>query len=408
MKAFLCGLFALVSTFGFCQKSSSEAASKAITKTLDSIAKTGFFNGFSVAISDEKGTLYSHGFGFSDVSSGTLYTEKTIQNIGSVSKTLVGLAIMKAVDLGKLKLDDDVNKYLPFKVVNPKFPAVPITVRMLANHTSSIVDSDAYLSKNYYLKPDQNHEGLPLEFEDQKFIGYDEALSLENYLKAVLTPDGKYFEENTFAGKPGEFYGYSNTGTALAAYVTALAVKIPFATFCEKHILKPLKMNASGWDFSMVDFKNYSRLYADPKTALPFYALTTYPDGNFITSSNDMSKYLTELINGYTGKGKILSRESYAEYFRPQLQASNFKERNEKNPYNESYNVGIFMGFGYTGMVGHTGGDPGVSSLMFIDPKTKIGRYMVVNTNFSDKDGMKAFFAIWAVLEKWQGLLREK
>ncbi len=408
MKTVWCAFLSFVFSVGFCQKNSSAEAEKALTKTLDSIAKTGTFNGFSVAIASENGKLYAKGFGFADVASKKQYSDKTIQNIGSVSKTLVGIAIMKAVDLGRLKLDDDINKYLPFKVVNPKFSNVPITVRMLASHTSSIVDTDVYLKHNYFLKSDQNLEGLPLEFEDQKFIPRSEALTLENYLKTVLTSDGEYFSSEIYVGKPGEFYEYSNTATALAAFVVAQATKTPFATFTEKHILKPLKMNASGWNFSMVDFKEYSTLYGDPKTALPFYSLTTYPDGNFITSADDMSKYVSELIKGYEGKGEILSKESYKEYFRPQLEAANFNERNEKNPYSESYNVGIFMGFGFSGMIGHTGGDPGVSSMLFIDPKTKIGRYMIVNTNFHDKAGMKAFFAIWDALEKFQNSIQSR
>ncbi|RZJ69153.1 serine hydrolase [Flavobacterium sp.] len=408
MKNLLCALATLVFSVGFCQENKAGQAEKALTKALDSIVKLGTFNGFSVAIASEKGKLYSKGFGYSDVASRKFYSDKTIQNIGSVSKPLVGIAIMKAVELGKLKLDDDVNNYLPFKVVNPKFPNVPITVRQLATHTSSIVDTDVYLNKNYFIKPDQDLEGLPLEYDGQKFIPRSEALTLENYLKAVLTIDGSYFTEAIYVGKPGEFYEYSNTATALAAIVVAQSVKIPFATFTEKYILKPLKMNHSGWDFSMVDFKSYSRLYADPKSPLPFYTLTTYPDGNFITSADDMSKFMSELINGYEGKGKILSRESYAEYFRPQLKAANFKERNEKNPYSESYNVGIFMGFGYTGLIGHTGGDPGVSSMLFFDPKTKIARYMVVNTNFHDKEGMRTFYAIIDLLQKYQSELNSK
>ncbi|WP_312418777.1 hypothetical protein [Epilithonimonas sp.] len=42
------------------------------------------------------------------------------------------------------------------------------------------------------------------------------------------------------------------------------------------------------------------------------------------------------------------------------------------------------MGFGYTGYIGHTGGDPGIMSIMFFDHKTSLGRIM--NTNFSDEE----------------------
>jgi CubicO group peptidase (beta-lactamase class C family) len=66
------------------------------------------------------------------------------------------------------------------------------------------------------------------------------------------------------------------------------------------------------------------------------------------------------------------------------------------------------MGFGYTGYIGHTGGDPGTMSMMFFDPKTNLGRIMIFNTNFSDKEGNKAFFDIWNAMEKYQGKLKNK
>ncbi|MGV0954845.1 serine hydrolase [Empedobacter falsenii] len=111
---------------------------------------------------------------------------------------------------------------------------------------------------------------------------------------------------------------------------------------------------------------------------------------------------MNELIKGYNGKGTILTNKSYQKYFSPQLSSQNFTERNEQNPYNESYNVGIFVGFGYTGYIGHTGGDPGVLSMMFFNPKTNIGRIMLYNTNFSDKKGNDTFYEIWNLMEKYQ------
>ena len=46
------------------------------------------------------------------------------------------------------------------------------------------------------------------------------------------------------------------------------------------------------------------------------------------------------------------------------------QDRNERNPFSESSNVGVLMGFGYTGYIGHTGGDPGVVTPLFFDPKS--------------------------------------
>jgi hypothetical protein len=60
------------------------------------------------------------------------------------------------------------------------------------------------------------------------------------------------------------------------------------------------------------------------------------------------------------------------------------------------------MGFGYTGFIGHTGGDPGVVTLLFFDPKSGIGRLLLLNTSFADKAGGAAMYKIWDTLGKYQ------
>ena len=378
-----------------------------LTAAIEIIGNKGIFNGFSVSVVNEKGTLYQKGFGFSDIENSKQYTDSTIQNIASISKTFVGIALLKAQESGKLKLDDPINKYLPFKVINPNFPDVAITVRQLATHTSSIVDNELYLSKNYILKENQNTEGLNLTFdESQIFNPRDSIVPMEAFLRNFLTENGKRKTEETYLkNKPGDIYEYSNLGTTLAAFIIEKATGENFDDFTVKYILKPLEMNASGWHFNKVNFTNFSRLYENPKTPLPFYEMISYPDGNLITSVNDLSLFLTELIKGYNGNGTILNKESYKEYFKPQLSASHFTDRNDKNPYSESYNSGIFIGFGCTGYIGHTGGDPGVCSMMFFNPANNTGRTLIVNTSISDKAGNDAFYEIWQTLEKYQGRL---
>ena len=130
----------------------TEKQKDSLTTEIKDFSKNGVFNGFAVSIVNDKGTLYQQGFGFADFKNKKKYTDSTIQNIASISKTFVGLALLKAQELGKLKLDDPINKYLPFKVVNPNFPKNEITIRHLANHTSSIIDNEFYLTKNYFLK----------------------------------------------------------------------------------------------------------------------------------------------------------------------------------------------------------------------------------------------------------------
>lgn len=415
VRYILLSLFIL--TFISCTSLKSDAPTRnmktiqdSLTNDLSQIHKQGNFNGFSVAVVNENGTLYANGIGYADIKNKKKYTANTIQNIGSVSKTLVGIALLKAQELGKLKLDDPINNYLSFQIINPFFPEIPITLRHLATHTSTITDNEFYLTKNYILKSGQDLTNVQLVLEDEQVINpYDSIITMDAYLKNVLTQNGKWYKKEGFLQyKPGEIFEYSNVATALAAYVIEIATGEPFNQFTNKYILNPLKMTASGWKFDEVNMADYSRLYLNPDTLLPYYSLITYPDGNFITSSEDLGKYLSELIKGYAGNGTLLSKESYREYFKEQLTSKNYLKRNEKNPYSDEYNLGIFIGFSVAGNIGHTGGDPGVGSLMFFDPKSKIGRILIVNTNINDKKGNDEFYGIWNILEKYQAELINK
>ncbi|MBT8294536.1 MAG: serine hydrolase, partial [Eudoraea sp.] len=64
----------------------------------------------------------------------------------------------------------------------------------------------------------------------------------------------------------------------------------------------------------------------------------------------------------------------------------------------DEYNMGIFMGHSGIGAIGHTGGDPGVSSMMFFDPNTGIGRFLMINTSLNSQEGANAFFGIMNTL----------
>jgi CubicO group peptidase (beta-lactamase class C family) len=124
-----------------------------------------------------------------------------------------------------------------------------------------------------------------------------------------------------------------------------------------------------------INLDKHSNLNATPEKALPLYSLITYPDGGLITSAEDLGKFLSELIRAKAGEGRLLNKESYLEYFRPQLEEGSFESRNSDNDFNDEYNMGVFMGITPKGYIGHTGGDPGITTLMFFDPIEKTGDF---------------------------------
>lgn len=375
----------------------NDSITKKLTKELEQIYSQGHINGFSVAIVNQDRILFEKGLGYSNREGNKRYTENTIQNIASISKTFIGIALLKAQELGKLNLDDPINKYLPFKVINPNFSNTPITIRQLATHTSSIKDPSKY-EKNGYVLKEKNNGAAKV---NSNFRSPDEMMPYNEFLKNILHKEGKWYKKNTFLKKePGTIFEYSNIAAGLAAFVIENAVGESFNEFTKMHIFNPLEMSNSGWFFSEVDFSNLSKLYSDKETELALYQLVNYPDGGLITSSNDLGKYLSELISGYSGNGKILTEESYKKLFKPYLADENFKERNE-GVYNDEYNMGIFMGISAQGQIGHTGGDHGVVTHMFFNTKTNIGKILIVNTNL-EKDGIKEFIDIWKKLEEYE------
>ena len=384
----------------------SETISDSITTKLDSLYAIGRIQGFGVAISDTIGTLYSKGFGTMDLEQEKPYTEKTIQNIASISKTFIGISLMKAQEEGALKLDDPVNKYLPFEVINPHFPTDTITIRQLANHTSSIRDTDVYDQKSYVLK-EVTADSL-LKMVDETFNPPDSKIPFLDFLPKILVQGGDYYSDDVFLiQKPGTRFEYSNIGATLAALVLEMATEVPFDQYSTEHILKPLGMNSSGWTFEAVNMNQHSQLYAAEGVKIPPYELITYPDGGLRSTANDMSIYLTELIKGFYGHGTLLSAASYKEYFTPTLNNTHFEEERDKEfPYNDEYNMGVFMAHTGVGTIGHTGGDPGISSFLFFDPESGIGQYLMINTSIIDEVGVRQLFGCMTTLEAYAPKLR--
>ncbi|MBR9845390.1 MAG: beta-lactamase family protein [Algicola sp.] len=378
--------------------SDSQIAREALTSELEAIQKSGKIIGFAVAMVNQDGVLYEKGFGFSNRETKEKYTTHTIQHIASVSKTLIGIALMKAKELGQLNLDDPIQDYLPFKVINPNFPDETITIRQLATHTSSINDTDQYMNNAWILVKDQDLSNISTTYHDQQFNLPEKDMPMENFLQSYLQKDGPYYIEENFSNfKPGTRYNYSNVGATLCALIIEKATGQSYDSFTNQYILKPLNMTESGWSLADVDITKHAKLYRNDDSVLPAYKAITYPDGMLISSSSDMAKYLIELIKGYNGEGTLLNKESYKELFSEQLKAENFDSRNAENPYDEDYNPAIFIGHSALGYVGHSGGDAGVATWMFFDKEKKTGRYIVINVDMGNDERAREleYYAIW-------------
>ena len=372
----------------------SDIALDSVNNEIEYLYHKGVFNGFSASIVDSTGIIYNKGFGYADVNKKKKYTENTIINIASISKVFIAVALLKAEEMNLIGLDDPINKYLPFEVINPNYPNALITVRQLATHTSSIVDTDIYMQTCYVNKDD-----IPIGDNLKRYELYYQNpsknwMSLAEYMRKILKKDEVFYNVSTFSKrKPGALREYSNIGAALCALVIEYATNKPFNEFTEEHIFKSLDMTSTTWSFEEAESANYSKLYYDDDE-LPYYKILSYPDGGLITSSTDLSKFLIELIKGYSGNGLVLNSDSYKEFFKSQLEENALGGK-------ENFNVGLFIDkeLAYN-VIGHTGGDPGTNTMMFFNTENRKGRLFITNTDSKKENSKETMWSIWDALKK--------
>ncbi|MEM6348423.1 MAG: serine hydrolase domain-containing protein [Bacteroidota bacterium] len=370
MKPFLPFLLALFLCLPF---ANAQTQADSLQQELQALYDDCGLPGFAVAIVDANGLKFTQGYGYANLKDKIPYTPQTVQNIASISKTVIGVNLMKAVEMGKLQLDDPINKYLPFEVTNPWYPEIPITIRHLATHTSSIRDRNYSLS--YLLEEEEARQDPDVPQDWLEFIAEHKRMDMETFFRACLVRKGELYKKKNFhKKKPGSNNSYSNIAAALAAFVLEQAVGEPFYEFSRKHVTGPLQMKHSDWMADAVVDEPLAMLYFPDGKRVPGYSLITYPDGGFRTSVADMSLYLQEMIKGYSGQSDFMQTSS----FKALLPGDEDESR-------------VFWGMGEPSRnIGHNGGDPGVRTDMHFNADNKIGYILFCNMSADGDEKLHA------------------
>jgi CubicO group peptidase (beta-lactamase class C family) len=170
--------------------------------------------GAAVSVVKDGQILFSKGYGYADLAAGRrVDADKTLFRHGSVSKLFTWTAVMQLVEQGKLNLDEDVNRYLDFRI--PSTFERPITLRNLLTHTAGFED----ISRGIYA-------GSAADL-----------LPLAEGIRQMPVP------ARIFA--PGTRTAYSNYGATLAGYIVERVSGEPFERYVEQHIFAPLDMRNS-------------------------------------------------------------------------------------------------------------------------------------------------------------------
>ena len=168
--------------------------------------------GLVVIVADRNGIVRSEAFGAATIDPPRPLTPETPLRVASISKAVVAIAVMRLVEADTLDLDADVSRWLGWRLRNPAFPDVPVTLRQLLSHTTGVVDGTSY---NFPLGTDIRSE-----------------------LGSHWSPS-----------PPGGRFAYANLNYGLVATVMEAATGERFDLLMTRLVLAPLRLDA-GYNWS--------------------------------------------------------------------------------------------------------------------------------------------------------------
>ncbi|MEM9837024.1 MAG: serine hydrolase domain-containing protein [Bacteroidota bacterium] len=358
-----------------------------LTAALTNIHTNSAAPGFAISIVKDGALRYQEAFGYADITNDRPYTNTTIQPIGSISKTFVAAAVVKAIEQGYFNLDTDINDILPIPIVNPKRPEALIQVRHLVTHTSGLVDAGAAYTWAYHILPgeDMSSPGAQLM---QNALGTEQrsTFPLEEFLAAYYLPDGDLYSTDNFTDTaPGTSWNYSNIATSLTAYLVETATDTPFKEYVAENILAPLRMYQTGYDAEAFTADQLAKLYWDKNTPLPKYTNESYPDGSLMTSNEQLAAFLLDMMKGARGEsGTLFTSASYDMLFNGLLPDGLL-------PTYFGENQGVFW-FLNGNVIRHDGSDPGTTCNLEFSADGTEGFLLLTNMDASTTDHTTTYF----------------
>jgi CubicO group peptidase (beta-lactamase class C family) len=312
-----------------------------------------------VLVKDGRITL-AKGFGYANREQGVpVVPERTVLQVASVSKLFTATAVMQLAERGRLRLDEDVNRYLKAFQLRQPFPR-PVTLATLLTHTGGF---------------------------DDRTIG-----TVAN-TRAEVVPLGTYLATQmpACALPPGDVINYSDHGNSLAGYVVEERSGVPFARYVEQNILIPLEMRHSSFDPAPGLERDLAIGYSyDPARGtfepVPRRYQNAAPAGALVATGTDMAAFLIAHLQAGRYRGTRILEEATAR----EMHRQHFTQ----HPRLPGLAYGFFERFrNGRRALEHSGDVGGCASLLFLLPGEGTGFFVSYNRDdFKLRDDLaKAF-----------------
>jgi CubicO group peptidase (beta-lactamase class C family) len=254
-----------------------------VDRLLEKEMKERGVTGAAIGIVLEGELVHLRGFGVRDLESKEPVDTNTLFRLGSVSKTITALAVMRLRDQGKLTLDEPASTYLPAlrSLPLPTRDSPAITTAHLLTMTSG--------------------------------LGYDDLWGAVTFGYSNAELEGLLARGVSFGGAPGERYRYSNLGFALLGKLVERTSGVPFETYVEREVFAPLGMKSSGYVTRPIPTGKMAvgyyregegesaRHIAEPVGSDGVFA----PAGGAYTSIHDLARYAAFHIAAYPPRDDV-------------------------------------------------------------------------------------------------------
>ncbi|RDC63784.1 serine hydrolase domain-containing protein [Adhaeribacter pallidiroseus] len=325
----------------------AQALSPLLQSSLDSVFKTwdtAKTPGAVVAVIKDGQIVYQRAYGMAHVAHQEKLTVNHAFWVASMSKQFTAMSIALLAEAGKLRLNDDIRKYLP------QLPDLGDTVRIhhLIHHTSGLRDGFTLIG---------------LRFKGEK-----------HYTNAKVV--AAMAQQKRLNFKPGTRYEYLDSGYVLLAEIVEKVSGLPFAAFTEATIFRPLGMTHTQF---AGNFKNPAALIAtgygvqyknnQVKYRPQRFKGNSVGSTGLITTIADLAKWDANFYQNQLGKKSL-------ELIK-QLIAPTPLNNGTLNKYGFGLEIGYYQNYFATT---HSGADPGYKAEMVRFPDQRLTLICLANT----------------------------
>ncbi|SMD42630.1 CubicO group peptidase, beta-lactamase class C family [Aquiflexum balticum DSM 16537] len=306
----------------------------------------------SITMANDGKIIYQKAFGYANIDQQIPLSSDSRFRVGSITKMFTAALIFKAIEEGKIQLDQTIDGFFPELKNSEK-----ISISQLMNHRS----------------------GIHSFTSDPDYLSWNTTPKSRKSLYTIIIEGGSDFE-------PGTKADYSNSNYVLLTWILEDVYKEDYADLLSKNITGPLGLENTylGKKTSTADNEAFSYKFtdkwvkeADTDMSIPLGA------GAIVSTTEDLTKFIEGLF-----AGKIISQSSL-----------NLMQEMKDNFGRGLFKIPFYDKLSY----GHTGGIDEFKSMLSYFPEEKFSFAMSVNGGTFDPN-QAAIAALSAYFGKDYGI----